>query len=250
MPIMICYVPCSCGEKYYPLGLKKAHELASHEYQTNHAAYRPLTPDETIDDEVTADFSHIAIKDSGPSGSGTEHVKTDSGGADELARDQSTTKTRAGDRSWSEWVWQPDRNRYFRSRWGEFGELEYDFDYTQPWSDWVWDKDNNNYYRTRLRDSGDYDYEYDYDTPGPTSVQERGKGKEKVDSGGSKDDTRPWSDWVWDKDNNNYYRTRLRDSGDYEYEFDNNTPGPTSAKVEGKGKESRKGKGEVKGKGK
>ncbi|KAH8674376.1 hypothetical protein BGZ60DRAFT_403762 [Tricladium varicosporioides] len=247
----ICYVPCSCGEKYYPLGLKRAHELALHEYQKDHEIYRALTPDETID-EVTADLSSMAIKDPGPPGAGTKHNKTDPGAANKPTGDQLTTETHASDRSWSKWIWQPDCNRYFRSRWGEFGELEYDYDYTEPWGDWIWDKDNNYYYRARLRGSGSYDYDYDYNTPGPISIQEKGKGKEEADSGGSKDNTRPWSGWVWDKDNNNYYRTRLKDSGDYEYEFDNKTPGPTSARVEGKVKskkeESKRGKGKGKGK--
>ncbi|KAF4636226.1 hypothetical protein G7Y89_g1864 [Cudoniella acicularis] len=154
----ICYVPCSCGEKYYPLGLSRAHELAPHEYQTKHVAYRPLTPDvdETIDepglDEVTEYFDNMGIGDSGPSSSSAGgHVRVDSGGTDELAWDQSAVKTGAHAQPWSRWVWEEDNSRYYRSRAGEFGEWE---------------------------------YEYDYKTPGP----EIGKGKGKRESGGSEDE--------------------------------------------------------------
>ena len=221
----ICYVPCSCGEKYYPLGLSRAHELARHEYQTKHAAYRPLTPDVegTIDepslDEVTESFDNMGIGKSGPSSSsGGGHVRVDSGGTDELAWDQSAIKTRAHAQPWSGWTWQPEYNRYYRSRAGKSGEWEYD---------------------------------YDYNTPGP----ETAKGKGKRESGGSEDelawdqsavDTRTWSEWIWEENNSRYYRSRLGDSGEWEYEYDYNTAGSVSAKERGsrkgpgKGKEKRK----------
>jgi hypothetical protein len=91
-------VPCSCGEKYYPLGLSRTHELARHEYRTSHEAYRPLTPDveeASSLDEVTESFNHMGIRESGSSSSsGGRHVRVDAGGTDELAWGQSAVKTR------------------------------------------------------------------------------------------------------------------------------------------------------------
>jgi hypothetical protein len=265
----ICYVPCSCGEKYYPLGLSRAHELARHKYQTSHEAYRPLTPDvkETIDepglDEVTESFDNMGIGESGPSSSsGSGHVRVDSRGTDELVWDQSAVKTRARAQPWSGWAWQPEYNRYYRSRYGDSGKLEYDYDFktpgpatverqTQPWSEWVWEGDCNRYYRSRAGKSGEWEYDYDYNTPGPKTA----KGKGKRESGGSKDElawdqstinTRTWSKWIWEENKSCYYRSRLGDSGQWEYEYDYNTAGPAGAKEggsrkgTGKGKEKRK----------
>jgi hypothetical protein len=253
----ICYVPCSCGEKYYPLGLSRAHELARHEYQRNHAAYRPLTPDvedEPSLDEVTESFDNMGIGPSSPSGGG--HVRVDSGGTDELAWDQSAIKTCARAQPWSGWTWQPEYNRYYRSRYGNSGNLEYDYNYktpgpaiaeeqTQPWSEWVWEGDYNRYYRSRAGKSGEWEYDYDYNTPGP----ETAKGKGKRESGGSEDelawdqstvDTRTWSVWVWDEGSKCYYRTRQGKSGEMEYDYDYNTAGPVGAKERGSRKEKRR----------
>jgi hypothetical protein len=116
---------------------------------------------------VTESFDNMGIGKSGPSSSsGGGHVRVDSGGTDKLAWDQSAIKTRAHAQPWSGWTWQPEYNRYYRSRYGDSGNLEYDYDYktpgpaiverqTQPWSEWVWEGDNNRYYRSRAGKSGE-----------------------------------------------------------------------------------------------
>ncbi|PVH69798.1 hypothetical protein DL98DRAFT_623239 [Cadophora sp. DSE1049] len=116
----ICYIPYSCGEKHFPLGLNRAHELAPHEYQTNHVAYKPLTPnvDEVIEelgvDDVQESFDNMTIGEPGPSSSSaSRHNKVDSGSSDELA-DVHVER-------WSKWIWEEDNSRYYRSRTAEAG---------------------------------------------------------------------------------------------------------------------------------
>jgi hypothetical protein len=133
---------------------------------------------------------------------------------------------------WSEWAWQNQPARWYRTRQGSFGSLEYEFDYENPgpeeggkgkgrapvdqsWSDWVWDDKGNCYYRTRQQESGGYDYQYDHDRPGPgtSSTRAEGGGHQVIT------DERLWSNWTWDEKGGCYYRTRQKDSGGYDYEY-------------------------------
>ncbi|CZR64873.1 uncharacterized protein PAC_14773 [Phialocephala subalpina] len=196
----ICFVPCSCGEKYFPLSLTKRHELAGHEYLPTHPGYRPLTPeiDETTDEpnsvssEVVESFASMNIRASG-------HGRR----------------------------WTPP-----------------------PWSDWTWEGEYRRYYRSRVVESGEFEYEYDIISPAPGDAKEKGKGRGKGEdktNSGSEDElawdqrtfdqyTQPWSEWAWDEDEGCYYRTRKDDSGDYEYQYDYKSPKPSKGKGKGKRK--------------
>lgn len=45
----LCYIPCSCGEKYYPDKAKAAVPLEPHEYLPSHPGYWPLEEDSILD---------------------------------------------------------------------------------------------------------------------------------------------------------------------------------------------------------
>ena len=204
----ICFVPCSCGEKYFPLSLTKKHELAGHEYRENHPGYRPLAPeiDETTDEpssvfgEVMESFTSMKISESRHS------------------RDRTLKPPRK---------WTPP-----------------------PWSDWIWEGEYSRYYRSRIMESGEFEYEYDITTPAPRQEKgkEREKGKDKRNSGSGDElawdqrtfdqHTQPWSEWAWDEGEGCHYRTRIDDSGEYEYQYDYKSPKPPKEK----GKGTRKGK--------
>ncbi|KAF8850012.1 hypothetical protein BDZ45DRAFT_209064 [Acephala macrosclerotiorum] len=80
----LCFIPCSCGENYYPLDAKNAIPLAPHEYVPGHPGYRPLSPDE---DEYE-DTTHYDTQDSSsppPQGSAWSagHGRADSGDSED-----------------------------------------------------------------------------------------------------------------------------------------------------------------------
>lgn len=249
----ICFVPCSCGEKYFPLSLTKKHELAGHEYQENHPGYRPLTPeiDETTDEpssvsrEVMESFTNMKISESRHS------------------RDRTLKPPkRWTPPPWSDWIWEGEYSRYYRYRATESGDFEYEYDNktskalpkwtAPPWSDWIWEGEYSRYYRSRVMESGEFEYEYDITTPAPRQEKEkeREKGEDKRNPG-SEDElgwdqrtfdqhTQPWSEWAWDEGEGCYYRTRMDNSGEYEYQYDYKSSKLPKEKGKGKGKGKRK----------
>jgi hypothetical protein len=74
----ICFIPCSCGEAYYPDKARAAVPLASHEYHPDHPGYRALTPVE--DDYDTTDQASPSLAQGGDMGL----ARTDSTGSDPL----------------------------------------------------------------------------------------------------------------------------------------------------------------------
>ncbi|KAH6628119.1 hypothetical protein F5144DRAFT_296976 [Chaetomium tenue] len=51
----ICWVPCSCGEQYYPDKARAARPLASHEYKPEHPGFRPRSPENDAADTTEYD---------------------------------------------------------------------------------------------------------------------------------------------------------------------------------------------------
>jgi len=80
-----------------------------------------------VDDDTTLPSDRIA---------NAERIEdvTSSGDRARKKRGRGKKKDDSGaqDEPWSEWAWQPEYNRYYRSRqWGS-GEWEYDYDYSTP----------------------------------------------------------------------------------------------------------------------
>jgi hypothetical protein len=51
----LCFIPCLCGEKYYPPDAKNVVPLAPYEYVLGHLGYRPLSPDKDEYEDITHD---------------------------------------------------------------------------------------------------------------------------------------------------------------------------------------------------
>jgi hypothetical protein len=56
----LCYIPCSCGEIYYPDKAMSAKPLKPHEYLEGHPGYRPPEDDEEEDD-IKDEFSYSIL---------------------------------------------------------------------------------------------------------------------------------------------------------------------------------------------
>jgi hypothetical protein len=80
----LCYIPCSCGEKYYPDKARAAVPLAPHEYQADHPGYRPLPPDEEYED-TTEDITDSSSPPPQGESWSVGHGRADSGSSDELS---------------------------------------------------------------------------------------------------------------------------------------------------------------------
>ncbi|KAF8847675.1 hypothetical protein BDZ45DRAFT_811391 [Acephala macrosclerotiorum] len=201
----LCFIPCSCGEKYYPPDAKNAIPLAPHEYMPGHPGYRPLSPDE---DEYE-DTTHYDTQDvsSPPPQGGTwsaGHGRADSGDSEDplawskekfeqetgsiagLVRDldkahigESTTS------NWSSWSWSKEWGQWVRSREKSTGVREYDYQaLSGHWSDWSWSEAWGQWERSAKDPDGNWGYEYKPDVESPTT-DNKGKGKEKDPTGPS-----------------------------------------------------------------
>lgn len=53
----ICWLPCSCGEEYYPDKARATRPLASHEYRPGHAGFRPRSPKTDAADTTEYDYT-------------------------------------------------------------------------------------------------------------------------------------------------------------------------------------------------
>ncbi|KAB5572224.1 hypothetical protein GE09DRAFT_1216810 [Coniochaeta sp. 2T2.1] len=61
----ICYVPCYCGNDYYPDTAKAATPLQPWEYKSDHPAYRPVEDCFDVEDG-SIELSHVMNEEDGP----------------------------------------------------------------------------------------------------------------------------------------------------------------------------------------
>ncbi|KAF4627264.1 hypothetical protein G7Y89_g10891 [Cudoniella acicularis] len=188
----LCYIPCSCGEKYYPDKAKPARPLAPHEYMTNHPGYRPLPPDEEYEDtpEGIADCSALLQEESWSVG----HGRADSGSSDELSWDKARIEREMGSiegivggldkthievgkamSKWSSWAWSKEHEQCVRRRETSPSEWEYDYQVLSgEWSVWTWSESWGQYERAAKGPDGNWIYDHE------PSLTDTGKGKGKA----------------------------------------------------------------------
>jgi hypothetical protein len=197
----ICFIPCNCGEKYYPDKARAAVPLASHEYQPNHPGYRALTPENEEYDTTTDQASSSTAKEGY-----ADHARNDSTGSDPLA--------------WS-------TERYQRETTGSMDELVDTMHGTHiggssitVWSEWAWDAGRQQWGRYRMS-AGEYEYEWQAPESSSSSTSK------------PEESTNPdWSEWEFNEEHQRWCRGRMF-QGKYEVEWDNREF-PENDKVKGK----------------
>ena len=194
----LCYVPCSCGKKYYPDKARAAVALAPHEYKADHPGYRPLPPDEEYEETTghTADDSSSPPPEGGAWSAG--HDRADSGGSEDplswsKARYEQETgsiaelvedldKARIGDTlNWSSWSWSKKWGQWERVRETSPGVWDYEYQVLLGhWSDWSWSDSWKQWERTAKDPDGNWGYDHE-----PSIDNSKGKEKEKDSAGPS-----------------------------------------------------------------
>ncbi|KAJ8070587.1 hypothetical protein OCU04_000960 [Sclerotinia nivalis] len=200
----LCFIPCSCGEKYYPPDAKNAVPLAPHEYVPSHPGYRPLSSDE---DEYE-DTTHYVTQDSSsppPQGAAWSagHNRADSGDSEDpltwskkkLEQKTGSIAGLVGDlekahigestmSNWSSWSWSTEWCKWVRSREKPTGVREYDCHaLSGHWSDWSSSEASGQWERSAKDPDGNWGYEYKSDVEILTT--DKGKRKKKDSAGPS-----------------------------------------------------------------
>ena len=161
----ICFIPCRCGEQYYPDKARAAVPLASHEYQPDHPGYRALSPDENEYDTTTDQASSSTPQGGGYAG----HVRTDSGGSEDPL-------------AWSAQRYEEETTTGIDELVGTFDNTHIGGSSTTDWSEWAWHSDRIQWGRYRMS-RGEYEYEWRDPEPSSSSAshkgEDSGKGKGK-----------------------------------------------------------------------
>jgi hypothetical protein len=240
----IYFIPCSCGEAYYPDKARAAVPLASHEYHPDHPGYRALTPVE--DDYDTTDQASPSLAQGGdmglartdstgsdPLGWSAERYQQETGSIDELVDKMQETRIEGGSvTAWSEWEWKEEQRQWRRYRVSN-GKYEYEWqaldsssstskpEADTAWSEWEWKEEQRQWRRYRVSNGK---YEYEWQAPDSST------------SSTSKPDT-DWSEWELNEEHQRWCRGRWR-KGKYIVEWDN--PEPEEGKVSSRKKKSKK----------
>ncbi|TAQ86820.1 hypothetical protein B7494_g4841 [Chlorociboria aeruginascens] len=195
----ICFVPCSCGKKYYPEKAKPAVPLAPSENKESHPVYRPLTPLE--EHKKTAKYGEMAANksESLPSQGVTwsaGHGRVDSEesedplawskeryeqGTESFAKlTEGFARTNIREETtvdWSLWSWNKEYGQWVRSREKSPGDWEYDYcALSADWIDWGWSEEWGQWERSAKDPDGNWRYDYE-------AHIDKGKGAEKETAG-------------------------------------------------------------------